>query len=100
MLAHPAKMDASRKGKAPELEDISTRRTGTTWSTKDLWCIAQKFADENWRNNKAEFFHRKLRFEELGYPCKLKMTFELNTGRYRSANYTSYAGLNRLPINL
>jgi twinkle protein len=49
------------------------------------------------RNRRAEFWHRKSRFEELGYPTKLKMTFDLSVGRYRSADYETTAGLNRYP---
>ncbi|WP_162815841.1 DnaB-like helicase C-terminal domain-containing protein [Microvirga aerophila] len=99
VLAHPAKMDASRKGKAPELEDISGSKNWDNMVDQGFVVHRPKFVDENGRNTEAEFFHRKSRFEELGYPCKLKMAFELNTGRYRSADYTIYAGLNRLPIN-
>jgi twinkle protein len=56
-----------------------------------------KFIDGNGRNTEADFHQRKSRFEELGYPCKLKMTFDLQSGRYQSADYPSCAGLNHMP---
>ena len=56
-----------------------------------------KFFDEKGRNTEAEFWHRKSRFEELGYPTRLKMTYDLQRGRYRSCEYTGTAGLNRMP---
>jgi twinkle protein len=57
-----------------------------------------RFMDENGqRSTEAEFFHRKARFDELGYPAKLKMNFDLLSGSYRSAEYSGTAGLNRMP---
>ena len=41
VLAHPAKMDATRKGRAPELEESPARRIGTTWSTRALLCTGR-----------------------------------------------------------
>ncbi|KFG67142.1 DnaB-like helicase C-terminal domain-containing protein [Microvirga sp. BSC39] len=97
VLAHPAKMDASRKGKAPELEDISGSKNWDNMVDQGFVVHRPKFIDENGRNTEAEFYQRKSRFEELGYPCKLKMTFDLQSGRYRSADYPGYAGLNHMP---
>jgi hypothetical protein len=34
------------------------------------------FFDEKGRNTEAEFWLRKSRFEELGYPTRLKMTYD------------------------
>jgi twinkle protein len=100
VLAHPSKMDATRKGKAPELEDISGSKNWDNMVDQGFVVHRPKFVDESGRNTEAEFFHRKSRFEELGYPCKLKMTLDLHTGRYRSADYTGHAGLNRMPTNM
>ncbi|WP_457091742.1 DnaB-like helicase C-terminal domain-containing protein [Microvirga sp. P5_D2] len=97
VLAHPAKMDTSRKGRAPELEDISGSKNWDNMVDQGFVVHRPKFVDENGRNTEAEFYQRKARFEELGYPCKLNMTLDLSTGRYRSADYAGYAGLNRMP---
>jgi twinkle protein len=97
VLAHPAKMDSTRKGKVPELEDISGSKNWDNMVDQGFVVHRPKFFDENGRNTEAEFWHRKSRFEELGYPTKLKMTFDLRTGRYRSNDYSGAAGLNRMP---
>jgi len=54
-----------------------------------------KLFEDGQRQIEAEFLHRKWRFEELGYPCRLKMNLDLGTGRYRCSEYAS-AGLNRI----
>ena len=91
-------MDASRKGKAPELEDISGSRNWDNMVDQGFVVHRPKFTDENGRNTEAELYQRKSWFEELGYPCKLKMTFDLQSGRYHSADYLGYAGLNHMPF--
>ena len=96
VLAHPAKIDTARKGKAPDLEDISGSKNWDNMVDQGFVVHRPKFFDDNGRNTEAEFHQRKSRFEELGYPCKLKMTFDLRTGSYRSADYDGSAGLNRM----
>ena len=44
----------------------------------------------NAQKTEADFYHRKARFDELGYPCMLKMNYKLNDGRYVSADYEGY----------
>ena len=53
-----------------------------------------KFFEDGERQTEAEFLHRKARFEDLGYVCRLKMDLDLATGRYRSADYAGPAGWN------
>jgi hypothetical protein len=36
---------------------------------------------------RQEGLHRKARFEELGYPCKLNLDHDRNKGRYKSVDY-------------
>jgi twinkle protein len=43
--------------------------------------------DGNDRKTEAVLYHRKPRFEELGYPCKLQMNDLLDSGRFRSTDY-------------
>ena len=99
VLAHPAKMDATRKGKAPELEDISGSKNWDNMVDQGFVVHRPKFFDENGRNTDAELWYRKSRFEDLGYPCRLKMTLDPATGRYHSADYLGTASLNRYPAN-
>jgi hypothetical protein len=44
ILAHPAKMDGTRRGQAPGLKTSPARRTGTTWSIRALWCIGRRYS--------------------------------------------------------
>jgi twinkle protein len=55
------------------------------------------FFEDGQRKTEAQFYHRKARFDALGYQCQLKMDFDLTTGRYRSADYNGALGVNRLP---
>ena len=41
----------------------------------------------------ARVYHRKARFEELGYPCKLSLNFDINRDCYTSTDYTLGAGM-------
>ncbi|MET0529952.1 MAG: DnaB-like helicase C-terminal domain-containing protein [Microvirga sp.] len=95
VIAHPSKMDATRKGKAPELEDISGSKNWDNMVDQGFVVHRPKFFEDGERQTEAEFLHRKARFEDLGYVCRLKMNLDLATGRYRSADYAGTAGWNR-----
>jgi twinkle protein len=43
--------------------------------------------DNGERQTAAELYCRKARFEELGYPCKLTLNFDLAKGRFVSTDY-------------
>jgi twinkle protein len=88
-------VDSARKEKAPTLDDISGSKNWDNMVDQGLVVHRPKFFDETGRKTEADFYCRKSRFEELGYPCRLKMDFDLNTGRYRSTDYRANAGLNR-----
>jgi twinkle protein len=96
ILAHPAKMDSARKGRAPELEDISGSKNWDNMVDQGFVVHRPTFVEEGERKTEAVFYHRKARFDALGYPCQLKMTFDLMAGRYRSADYNPTAGVNRV----
>jgi twinkle protein len=95
VIAHPSKMDATRKGKAPELEDISGSKNWDNMVDQGFVVHRPKFFEDGERQTEAEFLHRKARFEDLGYVCRLKMNLDLATGRYRSSDYAGTAGWNR-----
>jgi twinkle protein len=89
ILAHPAKMDSRRRDVAPTLEDISG---SAHWNNRiDQGFIVhreQMFdGDTGQRNTEATLYHRKARFEELGYPCKLDLRFNPMTSRYDSIDF-------------
>jgi twinkle protein len=97
ILAHPAKMDSPRKGKPPELEDISGSKNWDNMVDQGFVVHRPTFFEDGQRRTDAVFLHRKARFDALGYQCQLKIAFDLATGRYRSADYPATAGLNRTP---
>jgi twinkle protein len=94
ILAHPAKMDSNRKGKAPELEDISGSKNWDNMVDQGFVVHRPTFFEDGQRRTDAVFFHRKARFDALGYQCQLKIDFDLAAGRYRSADYPASAGIN------
>ena len=88
ILAHPAKSGAPRsKRERPELEDIAGSKH---WDNKpDLGlCVHRpKMADKEGRSTKADLYVLKARFEELGYPCRLSLDFDLQSCRFVSTDY-------------
>lgn len=87
ILAHPAKMDGTRRGQAPGLEDISGSKNWENMVDQGFVVHRPEIFDGTNRKTEAHLYHRKARFEELGHPCKLQLDFKLNEGRYVSADY-------------
>lgn len=90
ILAHPAKMDGTRRGQAPGLEDISGSKNWENMVDQGFVVHRPEIFDGTNRKTEAHLLHRKARFEELGYPCKLKMDFDLARGSYKSVDYATY----------
>src|SRR5829696_8729017 len=59
VIAHPSKMDATRKGKAPELEDISGSKNWDNMVDQGFVVHRPKFFEDGERQTEAEFLHRK-----------------------------------------
>ena len=70
-------MDDARKGKAPELEDISGSKNWDNMVDQGFVVHRPTFFEDGERKTEAEFYQRKSRFDALGYPCQLKMDFDL-----------------------
>lgn len=87
ILAHPAKMENLRKGTAPTLEDISGSKNWENMVDQGFTVHRPEFFKDGQRQTKSSFYQRKTRFEELGYPCKLEMEYDLKTGRFKSSDY-------------
>jgi twinkle protein len=90
ILAHPAKMDGARRGQAPGLEDISGSKNWENMVDQGFVVHRPEIFDGTNRKTEAHLLHRKARFEELGFPCKLQMDFDLKRGSYKSVDYASY----------
>jgi twinkle protein len=89
ILAHPAKMDSARRGQAPGLEDISGSKNWENMVDQGFVVHRPEVFDGTNRKTEAHLYHRKSRFEELGYPCKLALDFKLSEGRYISIDYNT-----------
>lgn len=86
VLAHPAKMDSNRRGQAPLLEDISGSKNWDNMVDQGFCIHRPKIFENGTRKTEADFYQRKARFEELGYPCKLKLNYLVDDGRYISVS--------------
>lgn len=84
ILAHPAKMEGTRRGQAPGLEDISGSKNWENMVDQGFVVHRPEIFDGSTRKTEAALYHRKARFEELGFPCKLMMNFDLDRGSYVS----------------
>lgn len=91
ILAHPAKPDRNLRQSCADLYSISG---SANWFNRvdqgfSIW-RPQILDEEGNRQFNAEFYHLKSRFEETGYPCKLHIKYELESGCFRSSDYDSY----------
>lgn len=87
IVAHPAKMDGTRRGKPPELEDIAGSKHWQNMVDQGFVVHRPEIFDGTNRKTEATLFHKKARFDELGYPCSLKLDYKVMSGRYASIDY-------------
>jgi twinkle protein len=87
IIAHPAKMDGRRRGDAPTLEDISGSKHWENMADQGFVVHRPEVFDGVNRKTEATLFHRKARFEELGYPCKLGLNYSLTKACFVSTDY-------------
>ncbi len=87
ILAHPAKMDSARRGSAPGLEDISGSKNWENMVDQGFVVHRPEVFDGVNRKTEALLYQRKARFDELGYPCKLQLNYQITNGRYVSTDY-------------
>jgi twinkle protein len=87
ILVHPSKMGQERRNSPPFLEDISGSKHWDNMPDQGFAVHRPKMFDNGERQTAAELYCRKARFEELGYPCKLTLNFDLAKGRFVSTDY-------------
>lgn len=87
ILAHPAKMEGNRRGTAPMLEDIAGAKHWDNLVDQGFTVHRPKLYERGERKTEAVLYHRKTRFQELGYPCKLGVDYLVKSGRFRSVDY-------------
>ena len=89
ILVHPSKMGHERRNSVPFLEDISGSKHWDNMPDQGFAVHRPKMFDNGERQTSAELFCRKARFDELGFPCKLALNFDLAKGRFVSTDYTN-----------
>ena len=92
ILAHPSKMGHERRNSVPFLEDISGSKHWDNMPDQGFAVHRPKMFDNGERQTSAELYCRKARFEELGFPCKLAMNFDLTR-----CCFVSIDGMGRAP---
>jgi twinkle protein len=92
IIAHPSKMESSRRGRVPDLEDIAGSKHWENMVDQGFVVHRPQMFDGVNRKTEAMLYHKKSRFDELGYPCKLALRFDLETMRYVSIDYEPTMG--------
>lgn len=85
VLAHPAKMDGPRKGRAPELDDIAGSKHWDNRVDQGFVVHRPRMFEGTERCTESVVYHKKARFEELGYPARLELEYDLDRGRFIDA---------------
>lgn len=88
IIAHPAKMEGKRRKFPPELEDIAGAKAWDAMVDQGFTVHRPKVFHNGQRRTEADLYHRKARFEELGYQCKLSLNYKLDTRRYEISTGT------------
>lgn len=85
VIAHPAKSEGNRRGMPPTLEDIAGSKNWDNRPDQGVVIHRSSFENEDGsRNYDSTVYVRKARYEELGYPCALPMTYDPYTARFRA----------------
>lgn len=82
IIAHPAKMHSSVRGQPPLLEDISGSKHWDNMVDQGFVVHRPELFDGETRKTEAVIYHRKARFDELGYPCRFKLNYDIAKGCY------------------
>ena len=82
VLAHPAKMDSGRRGQPPTLEDISGAKHWDNVVDQGFSIHRPQMYEGTERKTETAFYHRKARFEELGYPSKIMLNYDLTRRKF------------------
>ncbi len=88
VLAHPAKApDRKARRDRPELEDIAGSKHWDNTPDLGLSIHRPKLFEDGERKTEAALYVLKSRYDELGYPCKLALDYDLNEGRFKATDY-------------
>jgi twinkle protein len=82
VVAHPAKMDGPRRNQPPSLEDISGSKHFENIVDQGFVIHRPQMFDGTERKTETAFYHRKARYEDIGFPCKIMLNYDLSTRKY------------------
>ncbi len=91
IIAHPAKMDGPRRGKPPELEDLSGSKHWENVVDQGFVIHRPQMYEGTERKTETAFYHKKARFEELGFPVKVMLNYDLVQRKYVGMGHESEA---------
>lgn len=89
VIAHPSKQQGPNKSEAPHGQDISGSANWNNRSDQLLVVHRTSFWDDQTktRNTDAKLIQRKARFQDLGYPCAVNITFDLRRQIFVGTDY-------------
>jgi len=88
ILTHPTKLiDRQGKRARPGLGDISGSKHWDNKSDLGLCVYRPELFDKGERKTEAHLYVLKTRYDELGYPCKLAVNYDLTEERFKAVDY-------------
>lgn len=89
IIAHPSKPNTPGRVEAPMLSDISGSKNWDNRVDQGFVVHRSRFYDDETKSRVTDckLFMRKARFMELGFPCAINMTFDLNKQAYLCTDY-------------
>lgn len=82
IVAHPAKMDGPRRNQPPSLEDISGSKHWENIVDQGFVIHRPQMFDGTDRKTETAFYHKKARYEELGFCCRIMLNYDLRQRKY------------------
>ena len=79
IVAHPSKVEGPRRGTPPVLEDVAGSKHWDNIIDAGYVVHRPRMFEGMERKTETDFYCRKTRFEELGYPVKIPLNYDLNT---------------------
>ena len=87
IIAHPAKGAGYDRKRPPLLHDIAGSKHWDNKADLGLCVHRPKVFEDGERQTEANLYVQKSRFDELGYPCRLAVRYDLSEGRFKATDY-------------
>jgi twinkle protein len=96
VIGHPAKQLRADRKDPLDIDDMSDSQHWRNMPDQGFVIHRPKIFEDGQRKTEAVLYHKKARFEELGYECKLGLDYKISQGRYVSTDYKGHGGLNNV----